>query len=166
MKRINLHVPLALGAMLVGAAPVAASPATITSLSCESDDSNLATELRYRDQSTGASYVHRGTIVRTSSGHEGTTALYDSVGRLLAAGHASSTSSQPQVTFGPGWSSAVESTLQAALADPHVQNQLTTCSAPAMQRSWQFYFCPIYLFVWDEDLARQLCGWLIGGPLL
>jgi len=165
MKRIDLHVPLALGAMLAGAAPAAASPATITSLSCESDGSSLATELRYRDQATGASYVHHGAIVHTSSGDEGNTALYDSAGRLLAAGYASSTSSQPRVTFGPGWSSSAQSTLQAALADPYVQDRLTTCAAPAAQHPWQLWYCPILLYIWDEELAKQLCGWLPNGPL-
>jgi hypothetical protein len=149
----------ALALMIATTSASLASP-QITSVKCECKDRNIATTIEFRDD-TGA-YRQRGAITPTSSGFTSSSTLFDGAGRTLATAR-TSTGSKPQITRGPGFTAAIEASLEEVLFDDLVQKVLEECATKFPGQPdpfpWQS-FCPVLVYVWDEDLVRELCEWV------
>jgi hypothetical protein len=148
-------------AALVGSFTTAAASPQITGLGCKLDAGKFAANVSFRDSASGATYYYKATVDQTSAGATGTTALYDAAGRTIASARSSSTSSDRVVSFGVGWTRSLADMLQDVMLDDKVQAQLDSCTAAASpQDNWLPWFCPILIFIWDEDLAAALCSWM------
>lgn len=158
------HSLTALVVLAATATAAVAAPTTIRSLQCTvTGGDDLSATIRYTENASGRTLDYRFAI---TDGVSATSSLRDSAGRVVASGTASAAGHS--VSYGSTWSSTTYRNLLGVLDDSAVQSRLGSCAA-ALPFPPGFpprpTFCPILVFVWDEDLVNQLCGWLppVGG---
>lgn len=151
---------------LVAGSIAGASPSTVNSFRCNvidpDGDPGLSATIKYTEKATGRRYDYQMSV---KGGVAGTTTLRDSGGRTVATASATQ-SGASSVSFGPGWNSQTYQTLVGMLSQPPVQLDLEACVGPVAKSPtwpWGPWFCPILVYVYDEELIEQLCGWTYPG---
>lgn len=156
MKPSLLHLLVSVLAIPAALAGTVAAEPSIRAVRCTQDGDDLAASIRYVEDG-GRTLDYR---LELRADRAGTTSLRDDAGRLVAT--ATADAAGTSVRLGASWTSQTFRNLIAVLDDPGVQDGLTTCAAPMASLPGVLWptFCPILVFVWDEDLVRQLCRWM------
>jgi hypothetical protein len=151
---------------LVAGSVAGASPSTVNSFRCNvidpDGDGGLSATIKYTENSTGRRYDYQMTV---KDGTSGTATLRDAAGRTVATASAQQ-SGASSVKLGPGWNSQTHQTLAGMLSQPRVQLDLEACVGPVAESPnwpWGPWFCPIIVFIPDDELQAQVCGWLYPG---
>lgn len=147
----------AIAALTAASSLASAAPAAILHMQCVFTNDKIDSQIEYKDEATGRFYAYD---LHLPFGELGTARLRDGAGRVIASASKSPTT-RPVFAPGPDYTSRVADTLVGVLAQPLVQSKLAACGAPAGQAAhpWGPLYCPILIFVWDEDLIAQLCPW-------
>lgn len=138
----------------VAFAGVAVAEPTIHHTRCTLSGSAVDASIRYTEDG-GRTLDYRFSVRDTG----GSVSLRDDAGRTVASASARADGTST-VALGSSWTSMTFGNLIAVLDNQAVQAELSTCVAPAAAvplDPWQ-WFCPILVFVWDEDLVKRLCG--------
>lgn len=147
-----------IAALTAASAVATAAPASVMYMQCIFTNDTIDADIDYKDEATGLRYDYQ---LHLPFGKPGTSQLRDGAGRVIASASKSPTT-RPVFNTSPDYTPRVADTLAGVLAQPLVQRKLAACGAPTAGQAphpWGPVYCPILIFVWDEDLIAHLCPW-------